>query len=110
MRGIFMVVAGVVGLGFLAGCAGMKGGGGDAPFNLIINEKTPFYKEGPQQAAPPDGYMERGMRIRMLESYGQYLKIETVSGQVGYVASDACAPAPHEDRQPQAIPQAGFQW
>lgn len=90
----------------LTGCAGSSSSSGE--FNMIVVERTPLFQQGPQQQTPPDSYLERGTRIRIVSPEGNFAKIETVMGQSGFIAADAIGPAPNENSQ--AAPQIKIPW
>jgi hypothetical protein len=75
-------------LGFVAafclfGCASNV-----APFDSMITEKAPLYRSGPGQFTA-DTYLEKGTRVRVLERGDSYSRVETVTGDQGFVPSDA---------------------
>jgi hypothetical protein len=52
-----------------------------------VNE-TPYYKEGPQQGRPQDGFFAKGTKLRLLKSVGSYSLVESENGVKAYVAGD----------------------
>lgn len=94
------LICGVVLALFLGGCAGMQPDGDIQQYNLIITKRTDFYKSSPDQPTPPDMRLDEGTRLRILNSSGEYVKIETVFGKVGWVASSDIGPMPVNTYQP----------
>ena len=84
----------LLGLGALAlpGCATVSGG--DGSFNAILKDDTPL-TSGPGENVP-DKYLSAGTRVRIVGTAGggDFLKIQTVSGDVGFVPRAAITDAP----------------
>lgn len=54
-----------------------------------LSETVDYYSNGPQQASPPDGQIQAGTEVTIIERAGSYTLIETADGIRGYVASSA---------------------
>lgn len=93
------VICGLI-LSLFSGCAGMGPNGDVQQYTLIITKRTDFYKTSPDQPTPPDGRLEEGTRIRVLQMSGASAKIETVYGKVGWVSSSDIGPTPTDTYQP----------
>ncbi|SDU02235.1 hypothetical protein SAMN05444156_1496 [Verrucomicrobium sp. GAS474] len=79
----------------LGGCATVAGG--NAEFNWIVSkEGADFNKSGPAQDVP-DRHLGLGTRLRIIGSSGDYYKVQLVSGETGFVPTDAINMAPKED-------------
>lgn len=63
----------------LAGCASLTGG-----YDLVTKNDTPLYYQGPGQEVP-DTYLEKGTRVRIVQSTGAYARVETTRGIRGFV-------------------------
>jgi hypothetical protein len=85
---------------FLGGCAGMVPDGDMQQYTLIVTKRTDFYKNSPDQPSPPDMRLDEGTRLRVLSSSGEYVKIETVFGKVGWISSSDVGPMPVNTYQP----------
>lgn len=68
----------------LAACAGTPGGN---PYNIYVQEETPLYEYGPRQTMPPEITLSKGTRVRIIAGSGDYVMVETMHGDKGYVAS-----------------------
>ncbi|WP_178087567.1 SH3 domain-containing protein [Methylacidimicrobium cyclopophantes] len=53
-------------------------------YNLVTKDSTPFYYQGPGQEVP-DTYLDKGTRVKILESAGGYARVETTRGARGFV-------------------------
>jgi hypothetical protein len=53
---------------------------------------TEYYRDGPQQARPPDGTLPAGTLVRLVSSAGSYSLVETSDRLQVYVASDSLQP------------------
>ncbi len=60
-------------------------------FTHVVATDTDYYESGPAQARPPEGVLEAGTRVRLLQEAGSYIQVETEDGITGYVARDALA-------------------
>ncbi|HSI83464.1 MAG: hypothetical protein ACAI35_08800 [Candidatus Methylacidiphilales bacterium] len=90
---------------FLTGC-GMFGGGKKkdsstasttagndlTTYNLMITTKTGLNKLGPDQTTPSEMYLSAGTRIRLLQSMGTSVEIETINGDRGFVSATDVGP------------------
>ncbi len=89
----------LVGLGALAlpGCATVSGG--DGAFTAILKDDTAF-TSGPGENVP-DKYLPAGTRVRIVGTAGggDFLRVQTVSGETGFVPRTAITDAP-DDKQP----------
>lgn len=63
----------------LSGCATVAGG-----YDLVTKNDAPLYSQGPGQEAP-DTYLEKGTRVKILQSAGSYARVETTRGIRGFV-------------------------
>ncbi|CAB4243436.1 conserved protein of unknown function [Methylacidimicrobium sp. AP8] len=61
------------------GCASLSGG-----YDLVTKNDTPLYYQGPGQEVP-DTYLEKGTRVRIVQSTGAYARVETTRGIRGFV-------------------------
>lgn len=61
---------------------------GTGEFTHIITTDAEYYTTGPQQARPPDGTLEAGTKVKVVEEAGSYCRVETEDGVVGLVAGD----------------------
>ena len=60
------------------------------PFPLVISSsRVAYYMTGPQQARPPDGFWEKGVRVRLVSKAGSYSMVESESGVTAYVSTDS---------------------
>ena len=55
----------------------------------IASPRVAYYLTGPQQARPPDGYFEKGTRVRLVSGAGSYSVVESETGVTGYVPTDS---------------------
>jgi hypothetical protein len=55
----------------------------------IPSPRVAYYLSGPQQARPPDGYFEKGIRVRLVSGAGSYSVVESETGVTGYVPNDS---------------------
>jgi len=90
--GLALALLACAGLATLTGCASVSGG--DGAFNAIVKDDTPL-STGPGQDVP-DKYLSAGTRVRVVGTAGggDFLKIQTVSGDVGFVPRAAITDAP----------------
>jgi hypothetical protein len=63
----------------------------ESPWTHALRTDAAFYTDGPQQARPPDGTLERGLRVRIVEDAGSYVRVVTEDERKAYVARDALA-------------------
>ncbi len=77
----------------LAGCAGETFAPDDAPEFVVVRDRTPVYRLGPQQAAPPEERLGRDERVRLLRREFGYSYALLADGRSGYVANEDLAPA-----------------
>ncbi|MGD9896574.1 MAG: hypothetical protein AB7T14_05820 [Candidatus Methylacidiphilaceae bacterium] len=75
---IFAVLACALALS-LSGCATVAGG-----YDSVTKDTAPFYYQGPGQEVP-DTYLDKGTRVKILESSGGYARVETTRGMRGFV-------------------------
>ena len=60
------------------------------PYPLFVAlPDTVYYLTGPQQARPPDGSFEMGMRVALVLDAGSYSLVTSESGVTAYVSSGA---------------------
>ncbi len=59
------------------------------PWTYQVVTRTPYYKDGPQQMRPPDGQLEPGTWVRVIQEAGSYVLIETQQGLRAYVDRSA---------------------
>ena len=61
-----------------------------ASFPLVItSSRVAYYVTGPRQARPPDGFWEKGARVRLVSKAGGYSVVESESGVTAYVSTDS---------------------
>ncbi len=95
MRLLLCAVAAMALLLAGSGCATVEGG--NAEFGWIVSkEGADFNKSGPAQDVP-DRHLERGTRCRIIGAAGDCYKVQLVSGETGFISTDAISPAPKED-------------
>lgn len=90
-------------LGFaliLGGCAGMQANGDVQQYKLIVTKRTEYYKTSPDQPNPPDGRLDEGTRIRVVQMSGEYAKVETTYGLTVWISSLAIGPNQENTYQP----------
>jgi len=89
-------LAALLGLSLLSGCASVSGG--DGAFTGILKDDTPL-TSGPGENVP-DKYLPAGTRIRIVGTAGggDFLKIQTVSGETGFVPRASVTDAPDESQ------------
>ncbi|MFN4257683.1 MAG: serpin family protein [Gemmataceae bacterium] len=58
----------------------------------VLEMPTDYYKTGPQQGRPPDGYWPAGTQVRKLKDAGGYTLVQTAAGVQAYVASGVLKP------------------
>ena len=56
---------------------------------VITSSRVAYYVTGPQQARPPDGFWEKGVRVRLVSKAGSYSMVESESGVTAYVSTDS---------------------
>ncbi len=61
----------------------------EAEYPAEIGSFTAYYTGGPQQGRPPDGQLEPGTRVKVLENAGSYALIRTADGIEAYVSTAA---------------------
>lgn len=81
-----ILLLGLLGLTLLSGCAST---GDRGSFNMVVKEETPLNEMGPMQTTPSDIKLRPGMRVRAIQSSGNYIYVETVNGDRGFVPADA---------------------
>ena len=59
----------------------------------VIRVDTLFYRNGPQQAMPPDGTFKAGTPVEIIQAAGSYSLVRAQDGREGYVSTDAIRPA-----------------
>jgi hypothetical protein len=73
----------ILAAGMLTGCA--TGSGHDpAEYQFLISERTPLFFSGPGQTVP-DKYLEAGTRVRVVNPTADYVRVETLYGDSGWV-------------------------
>lgn len=93
----------ICGLAFsflLGGCAGMQPNGDVQQYHLIVTQRTEYFKTSPDQPTPPDGRLDEGTRIRVVQMSGEYAKVETTYGLQCWITSSNIGPAPVNTYQP----------
>jgi hypothetical protein len=78
----------------LAGCAGPAFAPDEAPEYVTLREQTPLYQYGPAQGGPPDAFLAKDERVRLLRREFGYSLVQSAAGQTGYVGNMDLAPAP----------------
>lgn len=79
----------------VAGCASTQTYNSDsAPEYVIIQDFTPFYKNGPMQGMGPNASLTASTRVKLLKQDMGYSYIQLPDGRTGYVANESMAPAP----------------
>ena len=78
----------------------MSEGPGQA-FTHIVTSGTEYYLTGPQQASPPEGYLEAGTKVALLEEAwsGSYCRVRTENGIEAYLSTGSLHPL-EEDQEP----------
>ena len=61
---------------------------GPYPYVVAFPE-TAYYLTGPQQARPPDGAFEKGMRVALVLDSGSYSLVTSESGITAYVSTSS---------------------
>lgn len=84
----------------LTGCAGMQENGDVSQYTLIVTKRTEYFKTSPDQPTPPDGRLEEGTRLRVLQMNGENAKIETTYGMQVWINANAIGPMPVNTYQP----------
>lgn len=60
------------------------------PFPFVVDfSDTVYYLTGPQQARPPDGSFEKGMRVALVLDAGSYSLVTSESGITAYVSTSS---------------------
>jgi len=67
--------------------------GGEQPTHIITMD-TKYYKDGPQQARPPDGTFKKGEKVTLIRSSGSYALVKSENGIEAYVATASLSKAP----------------
>jgi hypothetical protein len=71
----------------------------------VVDFATPYYKDGPQQVSPPDGFLKRGEKIWVFGELDGYSRFFSESGEVGFVwPGSLVSPSRYEEQQ-QAMKQ-----
>lgn len=96
---LICVICGLL-LSFLTGCAGMQANGDVQQYKLIVTKRTEYYKTSPDQPTPPDGRLDEGTRIRVLQMSGEYAKVETTYGLTVWISSMAIGANQENTYQP----------
>ena len=78
----------------LASCAGPTFAPGVAPESVVIRDRTPLYRYGPQQGGAPESQLSRNDRVLVLRRELGYSLVQIADGQTGYVANEDLAPVP----------------
>lgn len=51
-----------------------------------VTNQTPYYAQGPQQGAPPDGHFNVGTKLLIhAKTIGEYVLVEDAQGKKGYI-------------------------
>ncbi len=77
-----------------AGCAGSTFAPDAAPEYLVVRDKTPLYRYGPQQGGAPENWLRKDERVRMLRHEFGFSFVQSGDTQTGYVANEDLAIAP----------------
>lgn len=51
----------------------------------VIRQEAPFYKKGPHQLEPPDGFFEPGTRVWNFGEEDSYARVLSFDGRAGHV-------------------------
>ena len=56
----------------------------------VVTQSTAFYRDAPQQSRPPDGTLDAGVRVTLLEEAGSYVRVRP-EGETDavYIAADS---------------------
>lgn len=54
-------------------------------FTHVTIESVSLYRDGPQQARPPETTLPAGTQVRVIETAGSYSRVELADGSAGYV-------------------------
>ena len=61
-------------------------------FTHVVTSKTEYYLDGPAQARTPDGSLEVGTKVALLEEAGSYCRVQTEGGIEAYISTDSLQP------------------
>ena len=61
-------------------------------FTHVVTLETEYYLDGPAQARPPDGSLEAGTKVALLEEAGSYCQVRTEDGIEAYISTDSLQP------------------
>jgi hypothetical protein len=84
----------------LVGCAGNGPNGDMQQYTLQITKRSEYFKTSPEQPTPPDGRLDEGTRVRVIQMSGEYSKIETTYGLQAWVSSFNIGPIQENTYQP----------
>lgn len=66
----------------------------------VVDFDTPYYKEGPQQVSPPDGWLKRGENIWVFGEKDGYSRFFSEDGDVGFVwPGSLVSPSKYKEQQ-----------
>lgn len=51
----------------------------------VVRQDAPYYKKGPQQVEPPDGYLAAGTRVLVFGEKDSYSRVLTLRGVAAHV-------------------------
>lgn len=61
-------------------------------FTHTVTLAVEYYKDGPQQGSPPDGTLESGTKVKIIEEAGSYVLIKASNGVDAFISADAISP------------------
>ena len=51
----------------------------------VVRQEAPYYKKGPHQTDPPDGFLEAGTHVWVFDEKNSYRRILTLDGTGGFI-------------------------
>lgn len=51
----------------------------------VVRQEAPYYKKGPHQVEPPDGFFERGTHLWTFDEKDTYKRVLSLGGTFAYV-------------------------
>jgi hypothetical protein len=65
-------------------------------FTHVVPSETEYYLDGPEQARGPDGSLEAGTKVALLEEAGSYCQVRTEGGIEAYISRESLQPLREE--------------
>ncbi|MFZ5806185.1 MAG: SH3 domain-containing protein [Verrucomicrobiota bacterium] len=69
-------------------CASMNGSEGNT-YNLVVKEPIPLNESGPAQTVPAATSLSPGDRVRIINTVGNHVYVETIDGHRGFIPKNA---------------------